>query len=170
MKYIYLLRHAKSDWDTPFVTDHERGLASRGEKSVQFLRKFLETKEIQIDVAFVSDARRTLETYKLLNKNNSIIKNHVVVPELYEAKLEVYYNLIKNTPDIEESILFLGHNPELEELANILMGNQKKESLFHKFPTCACLCLSFDIESWSEIQNTIGKLVFYFTPSKGTRE
>lgn len=170
MKYIYLLRHAKSDWDTPFLTDHERGLAVRGEKSVQVLRKFLESKEIQIDVAFVSDSRRTQETYLKLNKNNEIIKAHVVVPELYEASLDIYYDLIQNTPNVTESILFLGHNPELEGFANSLLGNQDFESLFHKFPTCACLCLSYDVEFWTEIiSSKKGKLVFYFTPSKGNK-
>lgn len=171
MKYVYLLRHAKSDWDTPFSTDHERGLASRGMKSIQLLRKFIRFKKLEIDFAFVSDAKRTQETYFRLIENFNFVKNVKVIQELYDTSPKTYFELIKQVSNELESLLFVGHNPEIEKVGNLLLGNSTSESLFHKFPTCSFLGVSFSHQSWSEIKETSkGKLMFFFTPSKGNSE
>jgi phosphohistidine phosphatase len=170
MKFVYLLRHAKSDWDTPFVHDHERGLSARGKENIQFLRRFLDSKKISIDMAYISDSKRTQETFLKLNKDQEFIKSPIVLPELYEADSQTFYKLMKNTPPTVESLIFLGHNPELEEFANALLGNSNSESFFQKFPTCSLLCLGFDIEFWNELNESHkGKIVFFFTPSKGQK-
>lgn len=171
MKYVYLLRHAKSDWNTPFKTDHERGLAPRGIKSIQLLRKFVRFKKIEIDFAYISDAKRTQETYYRLTKNMNFVKDYQVIHELYDTNSKTYFQLLNNLANSLESLLFVGHNPEIEEVANLLLGNTKSASLFHKFPTCAFLGVSFEASSWVDIKETSkGKLMFFFTPSKGNTE
>lgn len=171
MKYVYLLRHAKSDWDTPFETDHERGLAPRGIKSIQLLRKFVRFKRLEIDFAYISDAKRTQETYFRLTSKLHFVKYEQVIHELYDTTPKTYFQLLNQISDSLESLLFVGHNPEIEEVANLLLGNTRSNSLFHKFPTCSFLGISFDCKSWVDIKETSkGKLMFFFAPSRGNTE
>ena len=88
---------------------------------------------------------------------------------MYEANLGIFYNLITSTEDNYNSILFLGHNPELEELANqlILRQNAYKDfSFFQKFSTSSIIGLSFPISSWKDISTVSGKLILFWTPVK----
>jgi phosphohistidine phosphatase len=168
-KTIYLVRHAKSDWTAEFRLDHERPISERGRKNAKSLRSFLKERGIRIDLAYVSDAVRTVETLEILNKNREILRNVEVTHLLYEANLGIFYNLITSTEDTHNSILFLGHNPELEELANqlILRQNAYKDfSFFQKFSTSSIVGLSFPISSWKDISTAPGKLTLFWTPVK----
>ncbi len=171
MKYLYLLRHAKSDWDTPFTNDHERGLAPRGIKSIQLLRKFIRFKKIKIDFAYISNAKRTVQTYSYLTKNFNFVNNIKVIHELYDTTPKTYFELLNSLSDDQESLLFVGHNPEMEQVANLLLGNTSSNSLFHKFPTCSFLGVSLKENSWKAIKQPCnGNLIFFFNPSKGNLE
>ncbi len=169
LKTIYLLRHAKSDWAAEFRIDHERPISERGRKNAKAVRSLLKDRGLRVDIAYVSDATRAVETLEIVNKNNDLFKNVEVTPLLYEANIGVFYNLITNTDDSHNSILFLGHNPELEELANqlILRQNAYKDfSFFQKFSTSALIGLSFPISSWKHISTFPGKLILFWTPVK----
>ena len=169
VKTIYLLRHAKSDWTAEFRFDHERPISERGKKNAKSLRSFLKDRGLRIDMAYVSDAKRTVETLEIVNKNNELFKNVEVTHILYEANLGIFFDLISNTDDSYNSMLFLGHNPELEELANqlILRQNAYKDfSFFQKFSTCSIVGLSFPITSWKHISTYPGKLTLFWTPVK----
>ena len=41
MKTVILMRHAKSSWKDPEITDHERPLTKRGEKDAPKMGKLL---------------------------------------------------------------------------------------------------------------------------------
>lgn len=169
LKTIYLVRHAKSDWTAEFRFDHERPISERGRKNAKSLRNFLKERNVNIDLAYVSDAKRTMETLEILNKKEDLFRNVQVTHLLYEANLGIFYNLITTTEDKYNSILFLGHNPELEELANqlILRQNAYKDfSFFQKFSTSALVGLSFPISSWKDISTVSGKLILFWTPIK----
>lgn len=169
VKTIFLLRHAKSDWAAEFRLDHERPISERGKKNAKSLRSFLKDREIRIDLAYVSDSKRTVQTLEIVNKNQEIFKNVEITSMLYEANLGVYYNLITSTDDKYKSILFLGHNPELEELVNqlILRQNAYKDfSFFQKFSTSSIIVLTFSISSWKDISTSPGKLTLFWTPVK----
>lgn len=169
LKTIFLVRHAKSDWAAEFRLDHERPISERGRKNAKFLREFLKERNLKIDIAYVSDAKRTIETLEIVNKKEELFRNVKVTHLLYEANLGIFYNLITSTEDNYNSILFLGHNPELEELANqlILRQNAYKDfSFFQKFSTSSIIGLSFPISSWKDISTVSGKLILFWTPVK----
>ncbi len=167
-KLIYLIRHSKSDWEAPFQIDLERPISDRGKKNAKELRKFLSDKKIQFDISYISHSKRTLETYSILKKEN-LFKEVKITKEVYEASPERLFELVKNTPDELNSILFLGHNPELEEFANelILRKNSPTEfSLFQKFTTSSIICLNLKITSWKHIHTESAKIQFFWTPSR----
>ncbi|MCB1191359.1 MAG: histidine phosphatase family protein [Leptospiraceae bacterium] len=169
MKTIYLLRHAKSEWDKPFKSDHERPLSKRGRKNAKALREFLEERIKEIDMAYISDSQRTTETFEILTKNNRIVWNKKFTDKVYEANLNELMDLIKSTDDEYNSILIVGHNPGLESLANYLIMRHNTFadfSFFEKFSTCAFLCLRFSIDHWADVTDVQGKLGLYWLPIK----
>jgi phosphohistidine phosphatase len=168
-KYIYLCRHAKSDWEAEFRIDHERPISQRGKKNAKQLREFLEEKKIQFDISYISDSKRTLETYAILKKNIELFKEVIITSQVYESNFATFFNLIENTEDSKQSILFLGHNPELEEFANHLILKQNSIpdiSFFHKFATSSILSLAIECNSWKDIKSNRAKIVFFWTPTK----
>jgi phosphohistidine phosphatase len=165
LKTIYFVRHAKSDWDSPFSTDHERGLSTRGFRNANSLRKFLRSRGTKIDAAFISDAARSQETFRIVNKSSLLTKNVNILSELYDADQEVFIQNIHKLPDIIHSVLFVGHNPEIESVINLLLGI--KGSIFTKFSTSALAILSFDTNDWNKIHLEIkGTLTLHWVPSK----
>lgn len=162
MKTIYFIRHAKSDWDSPFETDHERGLSARGYKSANSLRKFLRQRGVKVDVALVSNAKRAQDTFNIINRLD-LAKNVSILTELYDADKEVYLENIHKIPDILESVLFVGHNPEIEQVIHFLLGTDK--SIFTKFSTASLAILNFNTDEWSKIPNEVkGTLSLLWNP------
>jgi phosphohistidine phosphatase len=170
MKTVYLIRHAKSDWDSPFATDHDRKLSSRGIKNAAMLRKFLRTRRIQFDVAFISTSERTRSTYKAISKIQNLVKNEIFLKELYDGGIEVYLQNLHKLPDSMDKVLIIGHNPELELLANQLLGiktTENQSSIFTKFSTSALLAVQFQTEEWIKIPSeSNGTISLFWTPQK----
>lgn len=166
MKLIGLLRHAKSDWDTPFITDKERGLSNRGIRNASSLRKFLRIRSLSFDAALVSDAKRAQDTLRLINKSNVLTENVNILEELYDAEKDTYLQNIHKLPDVFEKVLIIGHNPEIESICSFLMGLDK--SPFSKFSTSSLALLQFETNDWTHIPDVKGTLSLYWNPSKRT--
>jgi phosphohistidine phosphatase len=70
-----------------------------------------------------------------------------------------------------KTIMAIGHNPGMEELAGKLAGkpqseaeNQRCEKLREKFSTCALAVLDFDASAWSAIEPRTGALTDFLRP------
>lgn len=74
------------------------------------------------DVVLVSSARRTLETLEALAP---LPDNPIIAPrdDLYLASWEGLLRAIQGVPESARSVLVLGHNPGLHELAIALAGS-----------------------------------------------
>lgn len=167
-KSIYLIRHAKSDWEASFQIDLDRPISERGKKNAKELRNFLALKKVKFDFSYISNSVRTLETFSILKKED-LFKEVKISKEVYEASTEQLFELVKNTDDKIQSILFLGHNPDLEDFANELILRKKitnEFSLFQKFTTSAVISLNIKINSWKHIQTEAAKINFFWTPTK----
>ena len=141
MKHIYLLRHAKSDWSEPFESDEKRGLSERGKKQIKALRHFLQDYQLDVDMALVSQAVRAEKTYHHLRKEILRLPKPDVIPSIYESDAEDLLFLCQGIPNTVRSILIVGHNPGLEDLALMLVpdvkGDALRDSLEMKFPTAS---------------------------------
>ncbi len=164
MKILHLLRHAKSDWSKGAESDHDRPIGSRGKRSAKELAGFLRSKEIQADMVFVSDSKRTLQTFKSIQKRHTISQKIIVSNEVYLADKEALLEIIKKIDELKNSALILGHNPSLEDFACYLIGEGNR--VFAKFPTASFLTLQLDIDSWIEISEGCGKILQFWIPKK----
>ena len=65
MKTLLLIRHAKSGWDDPSLSDIERKLTDRGKSDAKIMAKRLQERSIKIDACVSSTAKRAKKTAKI---------------------------------------------------------------------------------------------------------
>ncbi len=165
MKQLLLFRHAKSAWPED-VDDHERPLAARGIEASPLLGAYMQSENLTPDVALVSTARRTQETWDLVAPflNGCERRNE---GRIYEAHAEDLLRVVQETDDSIGSLMLVGHNPGLEILALQLMKatqSEAEERLKKKFPTAALAVLSLEIEHWAHLGPDGGVLELFVTP------
>ena len=111
---LHVLRHAKSRWDQP-VTDHERGLAPRGNRALVQLSAYVADQGIRPDVVLTSTARRAFET---LEGVRAALGDPEVqaLDRLYGASATDIVALVRATDPALDTVLVVGHNPGLHDL------------------------------------------------------
>jgi len=117
---LILLRHAKSDW--PDVADHDRPLAKRGKRDAPVAGRWLGRSGFVPDAVVCSTARRARETWELAKAGLADAAGGAsppvrYEPRVYEATVLGLLMLVREFPDDERTVLIVGHNPGMAELA-----------------------------------------------------
>ncbi|MFN8830265.1 MAG: SixA phosphatase family protein [Labrys sp. (in: a-proteobacteria)] len=165
MRRLILLRHAKSDWPDD-VDDHDRPLAPRGLADAPRIGKALADRGYRPELALVSSAKRTRETFDHVSSAFPSI-TLVVEPTIYEADARMILAAIRKVPDTVGTLLVVGHNPGLETLVPALMRIEEREDYFDahdKFPTGAAAVLAFSAATWADIAPASGTLELFQIP------
>jgi phosphohistidine phosphatase len=121
MGQLLLLRHAKSSWDDPKLPDHARPLNNRGRQAAAALRGLMQTMAMTPDLVLVSSARRTLQTMQAIGPFPTTTRT-TPLDALYLANLPQLLETLGTVEDGTRSVLLIGHNPGLHELALMLAG------------------------------------------------
>ena len=117
--YLYIPRHAKSDWAGPGGSDFERGITGRGGKDAQRIGQWLQDNDHRPQKIISSPATRTKET--LAAVLSRLDKSAVIFDEqLYQADLQALLACIRRHKTGAQSLLLLAHNPGLSDLARYL--------------------------------------------------
>jgi len=167
MKNLYLLRHAKSSWENTGLDDYDRTLNARGQRAAMVMGVYFAQEQIRPDLILCSSARRTLET---LDQVRPRIPGKPVLSIEKELYLASSAELLKRLQKIDQeigSVLVLGHNPGLEELARLLFGKQKSEAterLVAKYPTGGLATLTANIDVWGSLKAGGAKLQTFVIP------
>jgi phosphohistidine phosphatase len=121
MRQLLLLRHAKSSWDDPSISDHARPLNARGRHNAAAMRAAMRGLGLTPDVVLVSSARRTLQTLEALEPWD---ENPIVEPmnTLYLATPAQILAILHGITPTVRSVMVVGHNPGLHDLAVLLAG------------------------------------------------
>jgi phosphohistidine phosphatase len=160
MKTLLLLRHAKSSWSNPGQSDHERTLTPRGHRAAELVSLYLAQRENPPSLALCSTARRAQSTLEPLRQRLDLTVE--TVRELYLADPDALLAQLAQVDDREASVLVVGHNPGLHELAVLLAAGgdgTARSRLRVGFPTAALAVLELDIERWDQIRPGCGALV-----------
>lgn len=166
MKKIYLIRHAKSSWKDETLDDFERPLNGRGKRDVAFMGKRLKIFDVMPDLIYTSPAKRALKTAKELAKELECDKKRIISADtLYEGSYESYLDLIHSADDKHASIFIIAHNPTITEVGERLSG-----AILSNIPTCAIVCISFDVQSFKEITEESGHILFFDYPKKHLKD
>jgi phosphohistidine phosphatase len=163
---LWLLRHAKSSWDHPELDDRDRPLAPRGMRAAALMREYIESEGIRPDLVLCSSALRTRETLAAVLP---ALGEDLVVridPSLYTFDAGALIAVLRDLDDDDiGSVLFVGHNPAMEELALTLASRgDRLAEVKEKFPTGALVEIRFSGAPWSEIAADSGELVRFVTP------
>ena len=165
MKTLHLLRHAKSSWKDAALADHERPLSKRGRETAKTLGRYLRREKIKPDLAVCSTAVRARETLAPIRKKTKLRK--VVLEDgIYEVPQEHLWERILTLPEKAESVLLIGHNPALQELALELADAESRArfpAIEAKFPTGAMATFSFE-GTWKELRPNGAALAAFTTP------
>jgi len=156
MKTLYLLRHAKSDWSDPAIADRDRPLSPRGKRARLAVANHIAG--WKVDRVVCSPARRARATAKPVVKMLRCPVSYESA--VYDAVPERLFDTIRAWSDRDESVMLVGHNPSLEELAAILCDHAPL------FPTAALATVKLAIERWPEVTAGCGTLTAFFVPGR----
>ena len=160
MKQLILIRHAKSSWDHPDRSDHERPLNERGRADAPVMAQWLAGRIPPPDLLISSTARRAQETARCFARALQLSTEQCCnEARIYEASLNDLLALISALPDRADRVLLVGHNPVISTCVGHLSDGAARS-----LPTCAIAALSFDISSWQEITRGCARLDFLVSP------
>ena len=163
MKTLLLLRHAKSSWKDPDLSDHDRSLNKRGQNDAPRMGKLLKDEELIPDLIMSSTAARAKKTAELVAKKckykGEIVLNH----SLYGAEPADYLKILEGLSDTYKAVLVVGHSPSLGETVEVLTGSPDVI-----MPTCSLAHIRLPIQNWDELnkQKIKGKLLKVWRPKE----
>ena len=146
MKTLLILRHAKSSWDNPALTDHERPLNKRGRKAAPRMGQLLADEGLVPDLILSSTAERARATADLVAERSGYDGEVLVTDELYLAPPSAYFGLIGALNDAHNTVMVVGHNPGISEFVTNLTGESTE------MVTAALAHTQMNIESWRDLQ------------------
>jgi phosphohistidine phosphatase len=158
-KRLALLRHAKSSWAHPDIADHERRLNARGRRDAARVGVYLRQEGIAPDLVLCSSAVRTRETLGLLGL---LAPEVLVEDDLYGASVAELIGRLRRVGDPADSVLLVGHNPGIEDLAGSLAAEPERLT---SFPTAALADLWVPIAAWDELRPGVAAINAFVTPS-----
>lgn len=171
MRQLLLMRHAKSLWDDPKLSDHARPLNARGRSSAVAMGAAMRELGLAPDLILVSSARRTLQTLEALGP---FADTPLIEPmdALYLAPAGSMLDVLHGVAETVRSILLIGHNPGLHELAMILVGanaftthrdDPTLARLAEGYPTGALAEFSV-AGAWRHLGEGAGRMLRFLTP------
>lgn len=139
---LLVLRHAKSDWSTAGIGDHERPLNGRGKREAPITGDRLAAAGLSPQLVLSSDARRTQDTWERIAGffPGARVTFH---RELYLCDLADVAALLPVYATADDRVIMVvGHNPGFQEMVLALTG----QSLELKTATCAVI--TGEAEDW----------------------
>jgi len=167
-KLLYLLRHAKSDWDDPALPDKDRPLAPRGRKAASALAGHIERSGISPALVLCSPARRTMDTLRLISGSFRDPVEILVEEKLYGAGMGELLRRLRTVAEATLSVMLIGHNPAIQELALALARSvDDLKQLKGKFPTGAMATLAVP-GAWKDLGAEPADLLEFALPRELT--
>ena len=153
-RLVYLFRHAKSSWDDPSLDDSARPLAHRGRMASAAMAHYFRIGDIKPELVVCSTALRTRETLAAVLPTFGGRAGVAFDRGLYLTEAARHLELLRSQPDALQSVMLIGHNPGLEDAAEMLIGSGDKAALARlaaKFPTGALAILVYRGARWRDL-------------------
>ncbi|MEO0574175.1 MAG: histidine phosphatase family protein [Pseudomonadota bacterium] len=157
---LTLLRHAKSDWNDPDLSDHDRPLNQRGERDAPEMGKRLRARGIRPSLLMTSTAHRASQTCKMVAGALGFPVEFIHRErELYLAGPQTILNTLARQDESFHHVLIVCHNPGISEFAQMLSDN-----LVTEMPTCGMLTIEAETPDWASILHVARRVVGYDFP------
>ena len=173
---LVVLRHAKSAW--PDVPDHERPLARRGQRDAPVMGRWLRAAGHVPDQVLCSTARRARETWQLAQAGLGATPQVSFDDGVYQGSAAQLLDLIRCASPAARTLLLVGHDPAIPELALALAAATPTahlgavsdaapaamlDRIRAKFPTAAIAVVEF-AGNWDQLGPGTARLTSFVTP------
>jgi phosphohistidine phosphatase len=166
MRRLLLLRHAKTERAEAGERDRDRKLTKRGRNDAPIIGAYMAKHAFVPDLALVSPATRTLETWALVAPCFPKTPRMATEDRIYNAGAAQLFEIITET-GAAKSLLMVGHNPGFHELAVHLVAAgdvNLREQLKEGLPTTGLVVIDLPIDDWSRLHPRAGRLERFVTP------
>lgn len=166
MLRLILVRHAKSAWDDPGLSDFDRPLARRGLEAAAWIGDTLAQRGLLPERIVCSTARRTRETLELalVGMPANWAADVVWSETVYDLRDRDYVPLISDQGGSAKVLMIVGHNSAMEETARALTP---RGDAIGSFPTGGIAAIDLDAPDWVSLVPGSGRLVHFLRPPKG---
>ena len=121
MERLILLRHGKAEPDSKSGDDFDRRLSPRGARESAEMGAHLADMGFRPDLALISPAARTRETWEAMQESFPDAEVRAC-DELYHAEADVIRRTAEQADGEAKTVMVVGHNPGLHELALTLLA------------------------------------------------
>jgi phosphohistidine phosphatase len=162
MKTLIIARHAKSSWDHPGHSDHERPLNARGERDAPRMGRLLARQPFRPELILSSTAARARATADAFARAIGIPVERVVASrEIYHAEASSLLAIIAGIDDAVSCAILVGHNPTVSVVASLFA----RQSI--AMPTCAVVGVEAACDDWAQFATaSTHRLVLHERPHK----
>jgi phosphohistidine phosphatase len=161
MKTLFILRHAKSSWSNPHLSDHERPLNKRGKRDGPRMGDFIRREDIVPDLIISSSAVRAQTTAEAVAQYSGYEGDIRVNHALYHADSSTYISVLSELSCDYNRVMVVGHNPGMEELLEDLAN------VYERMITAALAKVHLPIDTWGELDfAVVGKLEGIWRPKE----
>jgi phosphohistidine phosphatase len=168
VKIILLLRHAKSGWGQPGLDDHDRPLNKRGERAAEAIAEHIVHNAPRPDLILCSTAVRTRQTLApLVHRLAQPAPPIALEKGLYLASEPALLVRLRAVPDDVRTVLLIGHNEGIGELAEALAGTGDPtalDRLHEKYPTGGLTTFEVPDGPWRDLAPGDGDLLAFVRP------
>lgn len=162
MKTLYIVRHAKSSWNHPELSDEERPLLEKGKKRTRKIINYFRERNVKVDLIISSHAVRAHETARIIAHGIGYpIENIVISQQVYHAGADLLFDQFFDLSDDINSLMIVGHNPAFTNFANHFL-----EKKIDWLPTSGVVSVSFDTRLWVNLPLAKPRLNFIVYPKE----
>ncbi len=160
MKYLYIVRHAKSSWDHAGLADHERPLLEKGKKRTKWVIDYLLDNNVHVDLIISSHAVRARETAKFIGNALHYPEDNIQISTaIYHGDVDTLLNHFFDLSNDVNSLMMVGHNPTFTSFANYFLENK-----IDWLPTSGIVCIEFNTDNWEHVLDAKKRAKFVISP------
>jgi phosphohistidine phosphatase len=167
MRRLLLFRHAKAERSEPGMEDRARKLTERGRKDAAKIGTYMASHALIPDRVMASPSARTQETWKFAATAFRRPPTAISVEQLYDATAHLILGVVREASQSVHTLLIVGHNPGLHELAVMLIASgdiEARERLREKLPTSGLAMIDFALDDWAKLHLRCGRLERFVSP------
>jgi phosphohistidine phosphatase len=160
LKTIFLVRHAKSSWTDPTMSDFDRPLNQRGMSDAPTMAALIHRLDMKPDLIVSSPAVRALTTARIFAQtmgllNGQFVENH----NIYEASQDTILKIIRSLPHDAQTVFMFGHNYTFTDLAQRFSDDHPGN-----IPTCGVVQIKGEMDSWADFDYPTAKVIQIWRP------